>query len=72
MKTDRIEIRIEPEIKSALMDLAKKDNCKLSRLVSNVLKKYVHGRNKMIKIIICLFSVISVARLYLIIFHNKY
>jgi hypothetical protein len=60
MKTDRIEIRIEPEIKNALMDLAKKEGCKLSKLVSNVLKKYVHGRNKMIKIIVCLFSVISV------------
>ena len=41
MKTDRLEIRIEPELKQAAQDKAKKEGIKLSQLITNAIKNYI-------------------------------
>jgi predicted HicB family RNase H-like nuclease len=46
MKTDRMEIRIPPELKKQAMDLAQSQDRSLSNVVIQALKAHISNANK--------------------------
>jgi lysophospholipase L1-like esterase len=57
MKTERIDIRIEPDIKLTLEKIAQNENRTLSNLINSIFKQYIKGANKMKTIIILSLSI---------------